>query len=130
LKKLKLFFCPTFARLLSRWRAGLPDFSWHNIPKGGKIYQIITTSPNGHNIYIPNDRKIFQVTIKYTIIFHSKALKNLPKLGFLVWKQTIWQPCWRGEKNSGDVLIPWSLLSLKTNSRDDLIPQHNYCSPF
>jgi hypothetical protein len=26
------------------------------------------------------------------------ALQNLPKLGFLGWKQTIWQPCFRGEK--------------------------------
>jgi hypothetical protein len=26
--------------------------------------------------------------------FQSKALQNLPKLGFLVWKETIWQP-WR-----------------------------------
>jgi hypothetical protein len=29
----------------------------------------------------------------YTNIFHSKALQNLPKLGFLVSKCTIWQPC-------------------------------------
>jgi hypothetical protein len=29
---------------------------------------------------------------KYIIIFQSEALQNLPKLGFLVWKQTIWQP--------------------------------------
>jgi hypothetical protein len=36
---------------------------------------------------------MFQMVIKYTNIFHSKALQNLPKLGFLVWKQTIWQPC-------------------------------------
>jgi hypothetical protein len=33
---------------------------------------------------IPNYRKIFPMTIKYTSIFHSKALQNLPKLGFLV----------------------------------------------
>jgi hypothetical protein len=32
------------------------------------------------------------MAIKYTIIFHSKALQNLPILGFLVWKSTIWQP--------------------------------------
>jgi hypothetical protein len=25
--------------------------------------------------------------------FQSKALENLPKLEFLVWRQTIWQPC-------------------------------------
>jgi hypothetical protein len=35
-----------------------------------------------------------QVSIKYTDIFHIKTLQNLPKFGFLVWKQTIWQPCW------------------------------------
>jgi hypothetical protein len=45
-------------------------------PTKGKVYQITTTLPNGH--------KLFQVTIKSTIIFHSKPLKNLPKLGFLV----------------------------------------------
>jgi hypothetical protein len=42
---------------------------------------------------ISNGRKIDQMVIKYTKIFHSKTLRNLPKLGFLVWKQTIWQPC-------------------------------------
>jgi hypothetical protein len=30
--------------------------------------------------------------VKYTSIFHSKNLQNLPKLGYLVWKLTIWQP--------------------------------------
>jgi hypothetical protein len=45
--------------------------------------------PNYYNITkwplnIPNGRKIFQMTIKYTNIFHSKALQDLPKLGFLV----------------------------------------------
>jgi hypothetical protein len=34
-----------------------------------------------------------QVAINYTNIFHCKTLQNLPKFGFLVWKQTIWQPC-------------------------------------
>jgi hypothetical protein len=45
----------------------------HSIPKWGKI---TTALSNGH--------KIFQMTIKYTNIFHSKALLNLPQLGFLV----------------------------------------------
>jgi hypothetical protein len=26
-------------------------------------------------------------------IILSKAFQNVPKLGGLVWKQTIWQPC-------------------------------------
>jgi hypothetical protein len=91
-----------FAKRQKLW-AGLPDFSWHNIPKRGKIYQITTTLPNGHKIGMPDDRIIFQMTTKYTSIFHSKALQNLPKFEFLVWKQTIWQPWlwaplydWRG----------------------------------
>jgi hypothetical protein len=32
------------------------------------------------------------MAIKYTNIFHRNTLQNLPKLVFLVWKQTIWQP--------------------------------------
>jgi hypothetical protein len=39
------------------------------------------------------DHKMDQVSIKYTSIFHCKTLQNLPKFVFLVWKQTIWQPC-------------------------------------
>jgi hypothetical protein len=43
-----------------------------------------------------NVRKMTQLSIKYTSIFHCKTLRNLPKLGVLVWKYTIWQPCfWR-----------------------------------
>jgi hypothetical protein len=38
---------------------------------------------------------IFQMAIKCINIFQSKAPQNLPKLWFLVWKQTIWQPCFR-----------------------------------
>jgi hypothetical protein len=39
-----------------------------------------TTLPNGHEMY-QNGHTIFQTTIKYTNIFHSKALRNLPKFG-------------------------------------------------
>jgi hypothetical protein len=61
------------------------------------IFQNGEKLPNAHNITnstssIPNGLKTFQRTIKYTNIFHSKALQNLPKLGFLVRKYTIWQP--------------------------------------
>jgi hypothetical protein len=42
---------------------------------------------------IPNGGKIDQMAIKYTNIFHCKTLQNLPKLRFLVWIYTIWQPC-------------------------------------
>jgi hypothetical protein len=36
---------------------------------------------------------MYEMAIKYVNIFHWKALQNLPKLGFWVWKYTIWQPC-------------------------------------
>jgi hypothetical protein len=33
------------------------------------------------------------ITYVYTNNVHYKTLENLPKLGFGVWKYTIWQPC-------------------------------------
>jgi hypothetical protein len=33
------------------------------------------------------------MAIKYSNIFHCKALQDLPHSGFLVRKYTIWQPC-------------------------------------
>jgi hypothetical protein len=71
----------------------LPDFSWHNIPKRGKRYQIATKLPNGRNI--------FKIAKENTNLFHSKALQNLSKLRFLVWKRTIWQPWTRRRYNQG-----------------------------
>jgi hypothetical protein len=35
-----------------------------------------------------------QMTMKFTNLFHRKKLRNLTKLGFLVWKDTIWQLCY------------------------------------
>jgi hypothetical protein len=32
------------------------------------------------------------MAIEYTNFYHSKALENVPKFGFLVRKHTIWQP--------------------------------------
>jgi hypothetical protein len=42
---------------------------------------------------------MFQMAIKYINIFQSKAIQNLPESGFLVWKQTIWQPCSTSTRN-------------------------------
>jgi hypothetical protein len=60
----------------------------------------MTTNYTKRLYVILNDRKIFQMVIKYNNIFHSK-----------VWKQTIWQPwtrlgfihhkwAWNGKKES------------------------------
>jgi hypothetical protein len=46
-----------------------------------------------------------QVSIKYTNIFQLQTLQNLPKFGFLVWKQTIWQPCRLLEKVSCELTL-------------------------
>jgi hypothetical protein len=65
---------------------------------GGAWYQNRKNVPNQHKMYqmvikyFPNVLKVCQMAIKYINIFQSKALQNLPKLGFLVWKQTIRQP--------------------------------------
>jgi hypothetical protein len=48
-----------------------------NIPDIHRIYQMAVKRPN---------------SIKYTSIFHCKTLQKLPKLRFLVWKYTLWQP--------------------------------------
>jgi hypothetical protein len=77
-----------------RSRAGLPDFSWSNIPKPEKY----TKWPQ--NMYYkwpldrPNCRKIDQMAIKYTSIFHRKDYNKIyPNWDF--WfenTRTIWQP--------------------------------------
>jgi hypothetical protein len=48
-----------------------------------------TNLPHFHKIY--RNRNLFQMT-RISQLFHFKALKNLPKFGFLFWKHTIWQP--------------------------------------
>jgi hypothetical protein len=53
------------------------------IPKPEKMYQI-NTKCTKLSYNFPNGLKIFQMAIKCINIFPSKALKNLPKSGFLV----------------------------------------------
>jgi hypothetical protein len=48
-----------------------------------------------------NGSKIDQMAIKCVYIFQCKTHQNLPKLGFLVWKYTIWQP-WIADKDRCD----------------------------
>jgi hypothetical protein len=61
-----------------------------NIPQYHKIYHS-TTKYTKLPQNIPEGSKIRQNVIKNTNIFHCKTLQNLPNLGFLVWKYTIWQ---------------------------------------
>jgi hypothetical protein len=63
--------------------AWLPDLSWPKHAKMGNIYQMTTIYTKLPYI-MPYGHKIFQMIIKYNNIFHSNALQNLPKLGFLV----------------------------------------------
>jgi hypothetical protein len=61
------------------------------------------------------------MAIEYDNFYHSKGLKKLPKLGFLVWKQTIWQPCdavkerWWGQLNF-TIFCIWSISSFCIHS--------------
>jgi hypothetical protein len=66
-------------------------FFWCAIPKPEKMYPM-NTKCTKRSWNIPSDSKIIQMAINLINSFQSKALKHLPKLGFWVWKQTIWQP--------------------------------------
>jgi hypothetical protein len=67
-------------------------FFWNKIPKRGKYTKLPQTICTKCQLNITKDRKMDQVSIKYTNILHCKTLQQFPKFGFLVWKQTIWQP--------------------------------------
>jgi hypothetical protein len=79
------FSWPNETRICWEQRSGLPDFTWYNIPKRVKIYQITTKLPNGHKIY-QMAVEILEMGIKCRNIFHSKSLQKLSILEFLVWK--------------------------------------------
>jgi hypothetical protein len=65
--------------------SGLPDFSWSNIPKRGKIYQI-TIQFTKWQRNIPNGRKIDQMASKYTNIFHCKSPPKYTQIGIYGFK--------------------------------------------
>jgi hypothetical protein len=60
--------------------------------KIGKNINLITTKCTKWLWNVPNGRKLYQMLIKHTNIFNRNSLQNLPKLGFLIRKYTIWQP--------------------------------------
>jgi hypothetical protein len=96
-----------FHNLALFWVKNTNFFNWNSAPRiqgcqifPGTIYQNGENIPNLPQLCqmywnIPNGREIFQMAIKYTNFFHFKALQNVPKLEFWVWKYTIWQPCSR-----------------------------------
>jgi hypothetical protein len=61
--------------------SGLPDFSWPQHTKMGKIYQM-TINYTKWPLILLTGCKLFQMDIKYNNIFHSKALQNIPKVDF------------------------------------------------
>jgi hypothetical protein len=96
---------------------GLPDFSWPNLPKRRKMYQMtikFTKCPQN----IPNYRKIYQMTIKYTYIFHCKTVQNLPKLGFLFENKPSRNPDWQAS-------IKCSLVTFRQKASDAKLANEN-----
>jgi uncharacterized protein (DUF924 family) len=61
---------------------------------------------------------MFQLTIKYTNIIHSKA-QNLPKLRF--WFATSWQP-WFPRETENDEQF-WCLHPKQIKTMDGVVPQ-------
>jgi hypothetical protein len=52
-----------------------------------KLYKMATRPHYTKRPYIiQNGHKLYQMVVKYTSIFHSKGLQNIPTLGFLVLK--------------------------------------------
>jgi hypothetical protein len=89
-------------KLAAWFTPGLPDLSWYKIPKRGEIHQMTTKYTKWPYVKYFQWLKIDQKVIKYTNIFHHcKTLQKLPKLGFLVRKQTIWQPWFTQTKKDG-----------------------------
>jgi hypothetical protein len=43
-------FVPQFGKI-GMYTPGLPDFSWSEIPKGGKYTKLPNNIPNGHKIF-------------------------------------------------------------------------------
>jgi hypothetical protein len=70
----------------------MPDFFDTRYQSGGKIYQIITTVPNDHEVYQMR-HKMLQMTIEYTNIFPFQGPPKLTQIGIY----TIRQPCRKGE---------------------------------
>jgi hypothetical protein len=66
-----------------RHRSRVARFLLVRDTKTGKMYQINEKFPIfGHKISQMSVCKIFQMTVNHIHCFQSKALKNLPKLGF------------------------------------------------
>jgi hypothetical protein len=91
----------------------------------GKYYPNRKNVPNEHKMYqmvkkILNVCKIVQMAIKYFNLIPSRALQNLPKLGLLVWKETIWQPCCRDKSKEA--------LYLNDRKRQQKWKRHNSIS--
>jgi hypothetical protein len=82
---------------------GKKDNSTHSYHQGCQIFIYLIYQNVGNFFklplhYIPKGRKYTKMAVIYSqwpynipTFFHSKALQNLPKFGFLVWKHTIWQ---------------------------------------
>jgi hypothetical protein len=61
--------------------------TYQNLPNNQKYAKQSENIPKGHTIYIHDRCKIFQMAIKNTNIFQSKALKINPNMNF--WHETV-----------------------------------------
>jgi hypothetical protein len=72
---------------------GLPDFSWHNIPKRGKIYHIAKALPNGHKIYqITLNIQNYQKMVYKHFPFYVRPSKIYPNWDFWLKNKTSGNP--------------------------------------
>jgi hypothetical protein len=70
---------------------GCQIFLGPNIPRREKYNKWPQTIPNGHKLY-QMDIKYSKWSLNIPAFTIQRPSKIFPNLGFLVWKQTIWQP--------------------------------------
>jgi hypothetical protein len=81
--------------VIKYWKYFMTSYIWHY--KILKIYDVISY------IFIYTPTLTYNIPFghkmdKLANVFYCKAFQNLPKLGFWIWKCTIWQHCLPAQK--------------------------------
>jgi hypothetical protein len=100
IQRIKGLLCRLLPLVHSAQFTRVARFSLVQYTKNRKIIHRATKKlPDVHHMYQICTYKIYQMVVKNTKSFLSKALKNIQEAVFLVWKYAIWQPCnWRERK--------------------------------
>jgi hypothetical protein len=91
---------PLLRNKIEKYKAGLPDFSWHNIPKRGKIYQTTKKLPNFHYVKMQNCPKKFKWPYNMQTFSIPRPPKIYPNWDFWFEKIPSGNPGTKGLENT------------------------------